>query len=101
MRNDCPMTTSKRTTFIKIAKVIVDLWNLDRSKYANLVSPCAMTVMVHFVTTDARIVNTSTQPYFTDSCTYRLMTVAFIRLTRKDIKMNEVGQLRPVVLVSH
>jgi hypothetical protein len=67
--------------------------------YANVVSPwamAAMTVVVHFLTTDARILNINT-----DSYTCRLMTVAAIRLARKNIKMNDVGQLHPVVLVSH
>jgi hypothetical protein len=97
MRNDSPMTTSKRTTFTLRSQMEqfndVYLWNLNMSMYANVVSPwtmAAMTVVVHFVTTDARILNINT-----DSCTCRLMTLAAIRLTRKNIKINEVGQLHP------
>jgi len=76
----------------------VYLWNLAMSMHANVVSPwamAAMTVMVHFVITDASILSINT-----DSYTYRLMTLADIRLTRTNIKM-DVGQLHPVVLVSH
>lgn len=102
MRNDSPMTTSKRTTFTLRSQREqlndVYLWNLAMSMHANVVSPwamAAMTVMVHFVITDASILSINT-----DSYTYRLMTLADIRLTRTNIKM-DVGQLHPVVLVSH
>ena len=45
----------------------VYLWNMAMSMYANVVSPWAMTVMtvmVHFVTTDARIVNINTTLFY-------------------------------------
>lgn len=68
MRNDSPMTMSKRTTFIKIAKGIVGscipiLGQVKLSKrFVTMVDDGHG--IVHFLTTDARTVNINTTLFY-------------------------------------